>query len=93
MPGTILVPHTYEGEIRSGQLGWPVLALNTGEVCTLVLFHYSSKYLAGHTDLIGGCLSYSTAELGEKLRNMHVLMGPSMVSTVSTTSAAISAVN
>lgn len=46
------------------------------------LYYYcphSTKYLAGHTDLIGGCLSYSTAELGHKLHNTQILMGPSMV--------------
>lgn len=41
--------------------------------------HTSTKYLAGHTDIIGGCLSYSTAELGHKLHNTHILMGSSMV--------------
>ena len=39
----------------------------------------STKYMAGHTDLIGGCLSYSTAELGHKLQNTQLLMGTAMV--------------
>ena len=39
----------------------------------------STKYMAGHTDLIGGCLSYSTAELGHKLHKTQLLMGTAMV--------------
>lgn len=46
---------------------------------TTYYYTHSTKYLAGHTDLIGGCLSYSTAELGHKLHNTQILLGPSMV--------------
>ena len=35
--------------------------------------------MAGHTDMIGGCLSYSGAELGRKLQNTQLLIGPCMV--------------
>ena len=40
---------------------------------------FSTKYMAGHTDIIGGCLSYSSAELGGRLVSTHHLLGSCMV--------------
>jgi methionine-gamma-lyase len=43
-----------------------------------ISIHSCTKYLAGHTDLIGGCVSYSKPELGRRLHNTQLLMGPCM---------------
>ena len=42
--------------------------------------YVSTKYLTGHSDVIGGCVSYATAELGRKLRSTQIINGPTMVS-------------
>ncbi len=44
------------------------------------LFSLSTKYLAGHTDLVGGAVSYATPELGAQLAHYQLLLGACMVS-------------
>ena len=46
----------------------------------LIACHFSTKYLGGHTDLIGGAVSFATEELGEKLKYHQILLGSCTVS-------------
>ena len=47
---------------------------------TCCLSFLSTKYLGGHTDLIGGAVSFATEELGEKLKYHQILLGSCTVS-------------
>lgn len=40
----------------------------------------STKYLGGHTDLVGGAVSFVTEELGEQLKYHQILLGSCTVS-------------
>ena len=40
---------------------------------------HSTKYLAGHTDLVGGAVSYGSEEVGRKLHSMQLHLGGIMV--------------
>ena len=49
-------------------------------ITTKYHIYTSTKYLAGHADLLGGCLSYSHPDLGHKLHFTQAMTGPCMVS-------------
>ena len=49
-------------------------------VLVCLSFLLSTKYLGGHTDLIGGAVSFATEELGEKLKYHQILLGSCTVS-------------
>ena len=40
---------------------------------------FSTKYLAGHTDLLGGAVSYGDPKLGSQIDQMQKLFGNNMV--------------
>ena len=45
-------------------------------------FVSSTKYLGGHTDLVGGAVSFATEELGEQLKHHQILLGSCTVSMI-----------
>ena len=55
----------------------------TSSYITLAIYlsFLSTKYLGGHTDLIGGAVSFATEELGEKIKYHQILLGSCTVST------------
>lgn len=45
---------------------------------TDIVLHSCTKYLGGHSDIVGGAVSYRTKELGKKLSHYRILMGGCM---------------
>ena len=43
---------------------------------------FSTKYLAGHTDLLGGAVSFGNHELGSQIDQMQKIFGNNMVGTM-----------
>ena len=61
-----------------GSLNSYVWVIETNR-CICVVLSSSTKYLAGHTDLVGGAVSYGNRELGAELHQMQLLLGNNMV--------------